>query len=68
MTKTILYTYFGTNGIITSEVHLENISALKKVRLTADEGKILTNGVVSLDTVVTTEESVDSWKEINMPE
>ncbi len=68
MTKTILYTYFGTNGIITSEVHLENVPALKKVRLTADEGKILTNGVVSLEMVVIAEESADNWKEIDMPE
>lgn len=68
MTKTILYTYFGTNGVITSEVHLENISALKKVRLTADKGKILTNGVVSLETVVTTEENAGNWKEVNKPE
>lgn len=68
MTKTILYTYFGTNGVITSEVHLENISALKKVRLIADEGKVLTNGVVSLEVVVTTEDSADSWKEIDKPE
>lgn len=68
MTKTILYTYFGTNGVITSEVHLENISALKKVRLIADEGKVLTNGVVSLEVVITTEDSADSWKEIDKPE
>ncbi len=68
MTKTILYTYFGTNGIITSEVHLENVPALKKVRLTADKGKILTNGVVSLEMVVVAEESADNWKEIDMPE
>lgn len=68
MTKTILYTYFGTNGIITSEVHLENVPALKKVRLTADKGKILTNGVVSLEVVVTTEDSADSWQEVDKPE
>ena len=68
MTKTILYTYFGTNGVITSEVHLENVPALKKVRLTADKGKVLTNGAVSLEVVVTTEESADNWKEINKPE
>lgn len=68
MTKTILYTYFGTNGVITSEVHLENISALKKVRLTADKGKVLTNGTVSLEIVVTTEENADNWKEIDKPQ
>lgn len=68
MTKTILYTYFGTNGIITSEVHLENVPALKKVRLTADKGKILTNGVVSLEVVVIAEDSADSWQEVDKPE
>ena len=35
MTKEILYTYLGTNGTITSPVHLEDIYYTRKVRLTA---------------------------------
>ena len=42
MTKEILYTYLGTNGTITSPVHLEDIYYIRKVRLTADAGKQLT--------------------------
>ena len=43
MTKTVLYTYFGTNGTITSAVHLEDIYYIRQTRLVADEGKVLTN-------------------------
>ena len=33
MTKTVLYTYLGTNGTITSTVHLEDIYYIRKYRL-----------------------------------
>ena len=36
MTKTVLYTYLGTNGTITSTVHLEVIYYIRKYRLVAD--------------------------------
>ena len=65
MTKTILYTYFGTNGTITSPVHLEDIYYLKKVRLTAAPGKVLTNGEVSVSSVLVLDEDVDKWTEID---
>ena len=42
MTKDILYQYLGTNGTILSPVHLEDIYYVRKVRLSADPGKMLT--------------------------
>ena len=42
MTKTPIYTYLGTNGIITSPVHLEGIQYMLKYRLEADANKYLT--------------------------
>ena len=64
MTKEILYTYLGTNGTITSPVHLEDIYYTRKVRLTADAGKQLTKDDVNYSSVVTVpEEEVDLWKE-----
>ena len=36
MKKTPIYTYLGTNGIITSPVHLESIFYTLKYRLEAD--------------------------------
>lgn len=41
MTKTVLYTYLGTNGTITSTVHLEDIYYIRKYRLVADSRKVL---------------------------
>ena len=65
MTKEILYTYLGTNGTITSPVHLEDIYYTRKVRLTADAGKQLTKDDVNYSSVVTVpEEEVDIWKEV----
>ena len=42
MTKEHLYHYLGTNGSILSPVFLENVYCVKKLRLTADEGNVLT--------------------------
>lgn len=65
MTKEILYTYLGTNGTITSPVHLEDIYYTRKVRLAADAGKQLTKDDVNYSSVVTVpEEEVDLWKEV----
>lgn len=65
MTKEILYTYLGTNGTITSPVHLEDIYYTRKVRLTADAGKQLTKDDVNYSSIVTVpEEEVDLWKEV----
>lgn len=41
MKKEVFYTYLGTNGTITSPVHLEGIPSIKKVRLTADTFKVI---------------------------
>ena len=65
MKKETYYTYLGTNGTITSPVHLEDIYYTRKVRLTADAGKQLTKDDVNYSSVVTVpEEEVDLWKEV----
>ena len=65
MTKTVLYTYFGTNGTITSEVHLEDIYYLRKVRLTAAPGKTLTDGERFAESIVVTDDNVNKWTEVD---
>jgi len=65
MTKTVLYTYFGTNGTITSVVHLEDIYYLRKVRLTAAPGKLLTDGERLVTSVIVLDEDVNKWTEID---
>ena len=42
MTKTVMYEYQGTNGIICSPIHLEDVYYVRKIQLTADDGKQLT--------------------------
>lgn len=68
MTKTLLYTYLGTNGTITSPVHLEGIYSIKKYRLVADTNKVLTSdgGVTTAKMVTIPENELDLWKEIDV--
>jgi len=42
MVKTTLYQYLGTNGVICSPIHLEDIYYTRKFKLQADNGKRLT--------------------------
>ena len=64
MQKTVLYHYFGTNGTITSPIHLEDTYYVRKIRLIADKGMILTNGEIFRQTVLIPEADVDKWTEI----
>ena len=61
MTKTPLYTYLGTNGTITSPVHLEDIYYVLKYRLEASPNKMLTKdgGVTLTKEVVVSADEVD---------
>lgn len=66
MRKELLYTYLGTNGTITSPVHLEDIYYVRKLKLIADKGKVLTNGDVETYSVIIAEDELDKWKEISI--
>ncbi len=65
MKKQILYTYLGTNGTLTTPIHLENIYSIKKIFLTSDARKILTNGEVKLHSITVPEDEVSQWYEID---
>ncbi len=66
MKKTAFYTYLGTNGTITSPIHLEGIYFVLNYRLEADENKMLTkdNGITCVKMVTVPEDEVDEWKEV----
>lgn len=67
MTKQFLYTYLGDNGIITTPIHLEGISCIKKCRLFADENKSLTkDNETFLSVVITSLEDINNWKEVDL--
>lgn len=67
MTKEILYTYLGTNGTITTPIHLEDIYYTRSVRLTADRKKKLTSngGKTRLSSVIVPEDEVSLWTEVD---
>jgi hypothetical protein len=69
MKKTIKYFYLGTNGTICSPVHLEDIYYIRKIRLTADENKVLTkDGMHFTCNTIIAEEDVDNWYEVDVSE
>lgn len=65
MTKEKIYTYLGVNGTITSPVYLEGIYSVKKIRLIADEGKILSDGNKRISSITVQEDEVSNWTEID---
>ena len=64
MTKQVLYKYLGTNGVIESPVHLEDIYYVRINILVADEGKILSNGKIRTKRVRCSDEELPQWREI----
>lgn len=67
MTKTIMYTYLGTNGTFSSPVHLEGVYCVKKVLLIADGGKSLTKNHKDYFTTVTIPyEDLELWEEVTL--
>lgn len=64
MIKEIMYEYLGTNGTICSPVHLEDIYYIRKIKLFAEDGKILTNGVRTEKVILIPEDELDQWTEI----
>lgn len=64
MTKETLYTYLGTNGTLTTPIHLEGIYSVKKIQLKAKTGYVLTKDWTNFVTkVLVPEDEVDEWKE-----
>lgn len=65
MKKTTLYEYFGSNGIVLGPVKIHGIDGVKKLKLVADEGNLLTRDNVNFfDSVVIPEADLSKWTEI----
>lgn len=62
--KTVLYRYLGTNGVIESPVHLEDVYYVRIVELVADGSHQLTDGVQTVTKIRVPEDEVDRWHEI----
>ena len=68
MKKEILYTYLGTNGSITTPVHLEGIYYVRKVKLIAEGDKkcITKDGIHSYRMITVPEDEVEQWRELDV--
>ena len=66
MKKTVLYRYVGTNGVIVTPIHLEDMYYTRMIRLTPDAGKILSDGNVQVKSITVPEEEVSEWHEENI--
>ena len=67
MKKTKIYTYLGTNGTITSPVHLENIYSVVKYNLIPADGyKLTKDGVEFYDYKVVNENELNEWYEVKV--
>ena len=65
MIKKDLYRYIGRNGIITSLVYLEDAKYYPMYRLIADEGKVLTDGELTVKSIDIFAEDLGKWTEID---
>lgn len=64
MTQQVIYKYLGTNGVIESPVHLEDIYYVRLIQLKADTGHILTDGTREVQSIRVPEDEVSNWREI----
>ena len=64
MTSRKIYRYLGRNGILTTHILIEGANYIPLVELTADKGKVLTNGEKTVYAVVVEESDINSWSEI----
>lgn len=68
MTKQVMYTYLGTNGVLTTPIHLEDVYYTRSIMLKADSGMSLTKDNKSFKMAVRVpEDEVEEWKEVPTP-
>lgn len=66
MTKQIIYRYLGTNGVLDTPIHIEDVYYVRMVKLRADHNKILTNGERTVTIITVPEDEVNNWTEISL--
>ncbi len=66
MTKEVMYKYLGTNGVIVSPIHLEDIYYVRVLRLIADAGKQLTkDNKTFYQNITIPEDELFEWSEVS---
>lgn len=64
MTKVKKYKYLGRNGVLVTRIIIDGVNYIPMMTLTADAGKILTNGETSVYSITVEADEVDLWREI----
>ena len=64
MTKEVLYRYMGTNGVLETPIHLEDIYYIRRINLVAGPNKLLSDGTRKVKSVNVAEEEVERWFEV----
>lgn len=59
------YQYFGENGAFTSPIRIPGVPSYTYAILTADEGKVLTDGYRRVTNVVIAEANINEWSEVD---
>lgn len=65
MTKQKYYRYLGANGYLETPVELPGVYNTSFYRLIADEGKMLTDGIVIAKEARSLEKDLDNWTEVD---
>lgn len=68
MIKQTLYEYLGTNGVLLTPIHLEDVYFVRKIKLTAEKDKILIHkddSNIKRITVVIPEQELELWSEVD---
>ena len=60
-----MYRYLGRNGTLTTHIKLENIDPIPMVSWKATKGKILTDGIKKVYSIIVFEDEKDNWVEID---
>lgn len=58
------YKYIGRNGILVTQILIEDTKNIPMMELIADKGKILINGERKAHAITVELEDVDNWQEI----
>lgn len=64
MVKQQMYRYLGRNGNVTTTIKLEDIPPISMIELKAEKGKVLTNGIQKVRSIIIFEDELSEWKEI----
>ena len=64
MTKVKKYKYLGRNGVLVTRILIDGVNYIPMMTLTADQGKILTDGETSVYSITVEADEVNLWREI----